>query len=61
MHSIEEQLDVVLAMNELVPVAEDRPALIKAFTTSREQAALLYAVADARYEEPDLIFSARLS
>lgn len=61
MHDIEKQLDVVLEVSGLEPVAEDREALLKAFATSREQAALLYAVADARYEEPDLIFSARLS
>ncbi len=60
MYSIEEQLDVVLEMNDLEPVPEDREALLKALASSREQAALVYAVADARYEEPDLIFSARL-
>ena len=60
MPDIEDQLDVLLEMNDLEPAAEDREALLKAFATSREQAALVYAVTEARYEEPDLIFSARL-
>ncbi|GAB3919302.1 hypothetical protein GCM10011575_29990 [Microlunatus endophyticus] len=65
MHSIEEQfekqLDQALESNGLTPLPEDRAALLKAFTTGREQAALVFSVAEARYEEPDLIFSASLS
>jgi hypothetical protein len=53
------KLDVVLEISGITPPPEDKEVMVKNFAVAREQAALLWAVAEARYEEPGLIFSAK--
>jgi hypothetical protein len=59
--SIEEQWSMVAGIAGIEPSADDLPALLLAYETGREQAALVHGVAEARYEEPGLVFSARLA
>jgi hypothetical protein len=54
-----EQLATVLAMAGVQPLEADQGPMATAFTTARENAALVYSVTAARYDEPALIFSAR--
>jgi hypothetical protein len=61
MSSIEEQWAMVAEIGGIAPPAEDLEALLAAYTTGREQAALLHAVTAARYEEPGLVFAAKLA
>jgi hypothetical protein len=56
----DQKLDVVLEISGITPLPEDKEIMLKNFVTAREQAALLWSVAEARYEEPGLIFSAKL-
>jgi hypothetical protein len=60
MHSNEEKLAVVLEMSGITPPAEDQEAILRAFSTGRELSKLIFSVPQARYEEPALIFSARV-
>jgi hypothetical protein len=54
-----EQLATVLAMARVEPAETDLGPMATAFTTARENAALVYSVTAARYAEPGLIFPAR--
>jgi hypothetical protein len=54
-----EQLAAVLAMAGVEPLEPDLVPMATAFATARENAALVYTVTAARYEQPALIFSAR--
>ena len=54
------KLDVLLEISGIAPSDADKEIMLKNFVQAREQAALLWAVAEARYEEPGLIFSATL-
>ncbi|MCU1665523.1 MAG: hypothetical protein QOI36_2256 [Pseudonocardiales bacterium] len=56
----DQKLDVVLEICGISPLPQDKEIMLKNFVTAREQAALLWGVAEARYEEPGLIFSAKL-
>ncbi|MGA4538870.1 hypothetical protein ACPA54_02605 [Uniformispora flossi] len=50
---------VLLALAGLTPSKEETAGISEAFAAQYEAMQELYAVADARYEEPALIFRAR--
>ncbi|MFG1621845.1 hypothetical protein [Kribbella sp. NPDC049227] len=52
-------LATVLALAGIEPAEAELVPMATAFVTARENAALVYSVTSARYEEPGLIFSAR--
>lgn len=54
-----EPLATVLALAGVEPAEAELVPMATAFGTTRENAALVYSVTAARYEEPGLIFSAR--
>ena len=60
MHSDEEKLDVVLELAGIDPPPPDREKMLHGFSNGLGLSALLFSVAEARYEEPALTFSARV-
>ena len=60
MHDDEEKLDVALELAGIDPPPQDREKMLHGFTNGQGLSALLFSVAEARYEEPALIFSARV-
>jgi len=61
MHSSDEKLEVALEMSGVNPAEEDLEKILDGFTRGLELAAQLYTVPGVRYEEPALIFSARVA
>ena len=59
MTTSEHNLDILLEIAGIQPGPDDLGPMLKAFATAAEQSALVFGVADARYEEPGLVFSAR--
>lgn len=60
MHDPYEELAIALEPAGVTVPRADREALLESFRAAREKTAMLFAVADARYEEPALVFSARI-
>lgn len=60
MHSDEEKLEMALEMGGIDPPPEDREKMLHGFSSGLSLSALLFSVTEARYEEPALIFSARV-
>ena len=60
MYSDEEKLDVALEMSGIDPPPQDKEKILHGFTNGLGLSALIFSVAEARYEEPGLIFSARV-
>lgn len=60
MHSNEEKLEMALENSGIRPPEEDLEKILDGFSGGLELAAQLYTVAGVRYEEPALIFSARV-
>jgi hypothetical protein len=52
-------VSALLALSELAPPPDDHEFLVAAYPIARAMAAALYAVPEARYAEPALIFHAR--
>ena len=50
----------LLAMAHLTPPEDEVADLVEGFRAARAAVRLLYAVPEARYDEPALLFSARL-
>lgn len=50
----------LLAMAHLSPQADEVAGMVEGFRAARAAVRMLYAVPEARYEEPALLFSARI-
>ncbi len=53
-------MSTLLGLSDIAAGDSDLPGLQKAFVSARENAALVFGVAEARYESPALVFRAAL-